>query len=68
MPRKYTVHSDQFKFKVALEALKGNKTVPELCQEFGLAAKQIYHGRKNWKKLVHRYLLINVNKKMTSLT
>jgi len=46
MPRKYTIHSDQFKFKVAMEALKGNKTVPELCQEFCLAAKQIY----SWKK------------------
>ncbi len=46
MSRKYTVHSDKFKFKVALEALKGDKTVPQLCQEFGLAAKQIY----SWKK------------------
>lgn len=46
MTRKYTVHSDKFKFKVALEALKGDKTVPQLCQEFGLAAKQIY----SWKK------------------
>jgi len=29
MTRKYTIHSDQFKLKVALEALKGNKTVPD---------------------------------------
>jgi len=46
MPRKYTIHSNKFKFKVALEDLKGDKTVPQLCQEFGLAAKQIY----SWKK------------------
>ena len=46
MPRKYTIHSDKFKFKVALEALKESRTVPDLCQKFGLAAKQIY----SWKK------------------
>ena len=43
---KYRSHSDQFKFKVALEALKGNKTVPELCQEFELSSSQIY----TWKQ------------------
>jgi transposase len=46
MSKKYASHSNQFKFKVALEALKGNRTVTELCQEFGLAASQIYA----WKK------------------
>ena len=35
-------HSDEFKFKVALAALKGNMTVAELCQKFGVAANQIY--------------------------
>lgn len=39
-------HSDQFKFKVALAALKGEKTVNELSQEFGVASCQIYA----WKK------------------
>ncbi len=42
--RKY--HSDKFKFKVALVALRGTKTVAELCQEFCLVASQIYA----WKK------------------
>ena len=39
-------HSDEFKFKVALASLKGNMTVAELCQEFGVAASQIY----SWKQ------------------
>lgn len=39
-------HSDAFKLKVALAALKGDRTVGELCQEFGVAANQIYA----WKK------------------
>ena len=38
-------HSDKFKAKVALEALKGDKTVNELCQEFGVASSQIYAWR-----------------------
>ncbi len=46
MKKKYTVHSDKLKFKVALEALKGTKTITELCQEFSVAASQIY----DWKK------------------
>lgn len=41
--RKY--HGDKFKAKVALAALKGDKTVNELCQEFGVAANQIYAWR-----------------------
>jgi transposase len=39
-------HSAAFKFKVALEALKENKTTAELCAEFGVASSQIYA----WKK------------------
>jgi transposase-like protein len=39
-------HSDAFKLKVALAALRGNKTMVELCQEFGVSANQIYY----WKK------------------
>lgn len=39
-------HGDTFKFKVALEALKGNKTVAELSQEYAIASAQIYA----WKK------------------
>jgi transposase-like protein len=39
-------HSDAFKLKVALAALKDDRTIPELCHEFGVAASQIY----TWKK------------------
>ena len=46
MRKKYTSYTSKFKFKVAIEALKEHKTVPELCQEFGLSASQIYA----WKK------------------
>ena len=39
-------HGSNFKLKVALAANKGEKTTSELCQEFGIAAAQIYA----WKK------------------
>ena len=39
-------HANSFKLKVALEAAKGNKTLAEMCQEFGVVSSQIY----SWKK------------------
>ena len=38
-------HSAQFKFKVALEAAKGTKTLSELASEYGLHPSQI----SEWK-------------------
>ena len=38
----------EFKSKVAIEAVKGNKTINELTTEFGVHASQIH----NWKKLL----------------
>jgi len=38
-------HSSQFKFKVALEAAKGSRTLSELSSEFGLHPSQI----SEWK-------------------
>ena len=35
-------HSSEFRFKVALEALKGTKPIAELCQQFAVASAQIY--------------------------
>ena len=29
-------HSPEFKFKVAIEAIRGDRTVAELCQEYGI--------------------------------
>ena len=46
MSRKRRQHSDQFKFKVALEASKGHKTVNELASEYNLHPTQI----SSWKK------------------
>ena len=46
--RKY--HSSTFKAKVALEAIKENKTVNELSVEFGVKAKQIYAWRDSLLK------------------
>jgi transposase len=38
-------HTSAYKFRVAIAALKGDKTVPQLCQEFGVVHSQIY----KWK-------------------
>ncbi len=39
-----------FKSKVALEALKEDRTTAELCQEFGVAASQIFAWKKQLKE------------------
>lgn len=39
-------YSSAFRFRVAIAAMKGDKTVAELCQEFSLVPSQIYA----WKK------------------
>lgn len=38
-------HSEEFKAKVGLEALKGQRTYAELCREFGVHANQVYAWR-----------------------
>ena len=40
------VHGAGFKLKVAIEAIKGEKTVPQMAQEFGVALSMIF----KWKK------------------
>jgi len=35
-------HSNTFKLKVALAAIKGDRSVAEMIQEFGVAGTQIY--------------------------
>jgi len=44
-------HGDKFKFKVALEALRGEKTIAELCQQYGVVSSQIYA----WKKQIEKH-------------
>jgi len=39
-------HSAEFKFKVAVAAIKGEKTMAELCQYFGIVNSQLH----KWKK------------------
>jgi transposase-like protein len=39
-------HSAEFKFRVAIASIKADRTVSELCQEFGIASSQLY----KWKK------------------
>jgi transposase len=34
-----------FKFKVAIESIKGERTIADLCQEFGVVSSQIYKWR-----------------------
>ena len=43
-------YSPALKFRVALAALKGDKTVAELCQEFNVEASQIYSWKKGLEK------------------
>lgn len=37
---KKRAHSAEFKFKVAIAAIKGEKTSAELCHEFGIVNSQ----------------------------
>lgn len=41
-------HSAEFKFKVAIEAIKGEKTTAELCQEYGIVSSELF----KWKKVL----------------
>src|SRR5262245_54559797 len=42
---KKRAHSAEFKFKVAIAAIKGEKTSAELCHEFGIVNSQLH----KWK-------------------
>ncbi len=48
MTNKKKQYTEAFKFKVALAALKGDKTISTLCKEFGLHESQI----NRWKNTV----------------
>ena len=43
-------HSAEFKLKVALAALKEDKTLPELCQQFTLHSSLIHKWKKQLKE------------------
>jgi len=42
--------SNEFKAKVAFEALKGQKTIAEICSEFGVHATQVTTWRNTLKE------------------
>lgn len=48
MGTKHKSYSHEFKFKVALAALKGNKTISQLCNEYQLAPSVV----QRWKTLL----------------
>lgn len=48
MKGKRNKYSDKFKAKIALEAIKGTKTISELSNKYGVHASQILR----WKKQV----------------
>ncbi len=48
MGNKRKNYSNEFKFKVALAAMKGNKTITQLCSEYKLAPSVIHR----WKALL----------------
>jgi transposase-like protein len=39
-------HGAEFKFKVALAAIRGDKTTAELCSEYGIVSSQLFKWRK----------------------
>jgi putative transposase len=39
-------HTDAFRAKVALEAVRGQRTIAELCRDYSVAPTQV----SNWKK------------------
>jgi transposase-like protein len=43
-------YSESFKFKVALAAIQGTKTINELCDEFGIVSSQLYA----WKHILEK--------------
>jgi transposase-like protein len=39
---KKKTHTSEFKFKVAIEVIKGEKTAAGLCQQFGIVNSQLF--------------------------
>ena len=59
MARKRRTHSGQSKFKVALVAAKGHRTINEIASEYNLHPNQV----SNWKKqmMTEGTVVFNIN-------
>ena len=42
-------HTPAFKAKVALAAVKGDRTIAQLAEHFDVHPNQIRHGRRSWR-------------------
>ena len=52
MSRKMTQYSAEFKTKIVLEVLKGDKTINEIASEYNIIPKNI----QNWKNITVLHL------------
>lgn len=48
MTRKYRTHSPSLKFKIAIEAIKNEKTVNQIASEFEVSPSQIIEWKKQF--------------------
>jgi len=62
MAKKRQYHNAEFKAKVALEAIKGEKTIAQICSKFKIDASQV----TRWKKEALDNLGTIFNKKKDS--
>lgn len=58
-------HSPEFKFKVAIEAIRGDKTTAELCQEYGVVSSQIFKWKKPCLMGANKFLLVTQHHLLT---
>jgi len=67
MPVKRRHHSSEFKFRVALEATKEQKTVSQLASEFSLHPNQISHWKKQLLEKGRTVFQSNGNRKIQTI-
>lgn len=54
-------HSKELKFKVAMAALKGDKTVNEICKEFNIAPSLVHKWKTQFKQRGSLIFADNIN-------
>jgi len=68
MKRPRRNHSPTFKAKVALEALKGEKTIAQLAVHYDVHANQITAGRRSFWRTLREFLVWRCRKRYGSGT